>query len=142
MRRRKLVVLVVGLAALVAVAMLVLWPRPDRITRENYERIKEGMSRAEVESLLGAPGDYRTGPVGYQTAEYKEAVGRPASISLRGTKPALWLGDRGLVEVAFGQDGRALDSESGFYRGVKLAQDPLDNLLWRAERQWRRWFPE
>jgi hypothetical protein len=142
LQRRKLLVALAVSAVVVAVGLFVLWPRTDRITRENYERIKEGMSRAEVESLLGAPGDYRTGPVGYQTAEYKAAVGRPPSISLRGTKPALWLGDHALVEVAFGQDGRALDSESGFYQGVKLAQDPLDNLLWRAERLWRRWFPE
>jgi hypothetical protein len=47
MRRRKRLA-VVGLAVLVAVGALVLWPRPDRITRENGDRIKDGMSRAEV----------------------------------------------------------------------------------------------
>jgi hypothetical protein len=24
----------------------------------------------------------------------------------------------------------------------RLMQSPLDNLLWRAKRQWHRWFPE
>jgi hypothetical protein len=141
MRRRKLIA-AVGPAVLVTAGAFVLWPQTNRITRENYERIRDGMSRAEVESLLGAAGDYRTGPVGYETAEYKEAVGRPASILIGGIKPARWFGDYALVEVAFGQDGRALDSESAFYSGVKLPQDPLDNLVWRAKRVWRRWFPE
>jgi hypothetical protein len=116
MRRRKLIAAGVGLAVLVAVGTFALWPSPDRITRKNYERIQKGMSRAEVESLLGAPGDYRTGPVGYEAAEYKEAVGRPASNSIRGIKPALWLGDHALVEVAFGEDGRALDANPGSIR--------------------------
>jgi hypothetical protein len=24
---------------------------------------------------------------------------------------------------------------------MKVEQRPLDNLLWRAKRQWHRWFP-
>ena len=62
MRRRKLIALA-GLAVLVAAGAFVLWPRPDRITRANYDRIRMGMSRAEVEAILGPPGDYTTGPV-------------------------------------------------------------------------------
>jgi outer membrane protein assembly factor BamE (lipoprotein component of BamABCDE complex) len=45
-----------GLAAMLAVGMLVLWPRPprtDRITEEDFRRVKEGMSRAEVRAILG-----------------------------------------------------------------------------------------
>jgi hypothetical protein len=52
-----------GLAVVVAVGVVVLWPRtePNRITRENCYQIKEAMSRAEVEAILGPPGDYSTG---------------------------------------------------------------------------------
>src|SRR5258708_730719 len=57
-----LVVLAVGLIALVGVAAFVAWPRPDRVTRENFDRIKVGMSRTEVEAILGPQGDYTTGP--------------------------------------------------------------------------------
>jgi outer membrane protein assembly factor BamE (lipoprotein component of BamABCDE complex) len=59
MRSRKLL-WAVGLAVLVAVRVFVLWSRPDRITEENFSRIKVGMSREEVHAILGSPDDYRT----------------------------------------------------------------------------------
>jgi outer membrane protein assembly factor BamE (lipoprotein component of BamABCDE complex) len=70
MRRRKLLVALAALVVVVAVGVLVLWPRADRvteanlerITEANLERIKEGMSRAEVEAILGAPGRLPDGP--------------------------------------------------------------------------------
>jgi hypothetical protein len=55
------VALAVGLVLLGAFLGLA-WPRPSRVTAANFERIKEGMSRAEVEAILGPPGDYTTGP--------------------------------------------------------------------------------
>jgi hypothetical protein len=55
-------VVLAGLAVVVAAGAVVLWPRlPSRITRENFDRLKKGMSRAEVEAILGPPGDCRTG---------------------------------------------------------------------------------
>jgi hypothetical protein len=60
MRRRKLLV-ALALAVAVAAAAVVLLPRPDRIAREDYDRIRPGMTRGEVEAILGPPGDYRTG---------------------------------------------------------------------------------
>jgi hypothetical protein len=30
---------------------------------------------------------------------------------------------------------------SGACPQKRLEQSPLDNLIWRAKRQWRRWFP-
>jgi outer membrane protein assembly factor BamE (lipoprotein component of BamABCDE complex) len=63
MRRRRILIVQAGLVvALFATVVLLLWPRPDLITRENIERIREGMSREEMEAILGAPGDYRTRP--------------------------------------------------------------------------------
>jgi hypothetical protein len=48
MRRRTLLVALAGLAVVVAVGAIVLWPRQSlRITCENCDRIREGMSRAE-----------------------------------------------------------------------------------------------
>ena len=48
MRRRKPLVVVAGLAVVVAAGVVVLWPRADRVTRENFRRIETGMSRADV----------------------------------------------------------------------------------------------
>jgi hypothetical protein len=64
MRNRKLRWAAAGLAlvALLAAGAFVMWPRPDRITRENYQRIRYGMSRGEVEAILGPPGDYTSAP--------------------------------------------------------------------------------
>ena len=49
-----LVVLFTGSLVLGAGAW-VLWPRPSAITVENAEKIRTGMSLAEVETLLGGP---------------------------------------------------------------------------------------
>src|SRR6516162_2477131 len=71
MRRRTLLVVLVGLAVVVAVGAVVLWPQPpSRITRENYDRIREGMSRAEAQAILGPPGDYTTGPLATWAREH------------------------------------------------------------------------
>jgi hypothetical protein len=58
MRRRKPLPVPAGRAVLLAAGAFVLWPRPERITRENFKRIREGMTQAEVEAILGPPGDY------------------------------------------------------------------------------------
>jgi hypothetical protein len=42
----------------VASGTVALWPRQDQVTRANYNRIQIGMARAEVEAILGPPGDY------------------------------------------------------------------------------------
>jgi hypothetical protein len=52
MRRRKLLVALAGLAVVVAAgAVVLLRSRPNRITRENCDRTKEGMSRAVLAGL-------------------------------------------------------------------------------------------
>ena len=51
-RKWRLVVIGLALAALAAVGAYVLWPSPDRITETNLGRIRQGMTRAEVEAIL------------------------------------------------------------------------------------------
>jgi hypothetical protein len=67
MRKRKLRRAVAGLtlagltlAVLLAVGAFLLWLRPVRGTRENCDRVREGMSSAEVYAILGPAGDSRT----------------------------------------------------------------------------------
>jgi hypothetical protein len=145
MPRRKLrrVAAVAGLALTVAV-VLALWPRaqPDRATRENLDRVRKGMSRAEVYAILGPPGDYTTGPMGHSDG-HAISVWNVNATRLHPSEiddPADWLTDSGWVCVNF--DDRGMVAETGFDPCTKVPQGPLDNLLWRMRRQWWRWFPE
>jgi hypothetical protein len=51
-RTRRLLLFTMPALALLAVGVLLLWPR-TAITRENAAKIREGMTRAEVEAILG-----------------------------------------------------------------------------------------
>jgi hypothetical protein len=143
MRRRKLLGSLLGLAV-VAVGAFVLWPRKDRITRENYERIREGMSRVEVEAILGPPGDFTTQPV----AEVDRAGPSLLLISDARTWPMVdkrawveWQTDTGTVGIQFTSSEHVLVPIFWEMQSIS-GHDPLDILLWRAKRQWRKWFPE
>jgi hypothetical protein len=140
MRKRKLLVALAGMAVMIVAGLVVLWPtQPNRITQENCDRIKKGMSRAEVETILGPPGDYRTGPgqgvlawdpILDGTTRHNECTNR-----------SNWAGDTGWVSVDF-ENGDGTVWASEFIESKRIAQHPLENLLWRAKRQWHRWFPE
>jgi hypothetical protein len=51
----------------------------------------------------------------------------------------MWLGDEGDIFVWF---RREAVSSHGMLASSKVDQTSLGNLLWRAKRQWHRWFPE
>ena len=149
MRSRTLLVALAGLAVVVAAGAVVLWPREDRLTLENYQSIEYGMSRDQVLAILGPPGDHRTGPT------YLPMPNQPLSDttcnwlaieSMHQGYPwwsperedLFWNGDECDIWVCVGSKGvKAMDYTSM----EKVAQSPLDTLLWRLKRQWHRWFP-
>jgi hypothetical protein len=136
-RRRKLLVALAALAGVV-----VLWPRgePDRITQANFDRIHEGMTRAEVETILGPPGDYRTEPAEYGSLAY--LVGRRAQ-SIGDDYPAVshwWEGNTSLVILSYDHSGRVTDF--GRVDAINPKPSAVEILLWHLKRQWHRWFPE
>ncbi len=57
--RRLLLLAVVAVAMALASGTWLLWPR-TAITRENAAKIKEGMTLAEVEAILGGPARHDT----------------------------------------------------------------------------------
>jgi hypothetical protein len=115
---------------LVGILVTLLLPRPSRVTRENSERIKEGMSRAEVEEILGGPpGDYRTKPTNLD----RDAVAR-AILSVFFN--AEWCGDEGEVWVSFGPDDKVRDMS--FAEAGPVEVSTLALLRWRLNRRWDR----
>jgi hypothetical protein len=132
MRRWRPHVALAGLAVL-AVGALVLWPRaPSRVTRENFRRIQPGMTLSEVESVLGPEGDYRTGPPVAESGPDVE-LWRPTCT------PHCWAGDEGILVVVIDETGHT--EEAFVWPTERKAQGFADTLLWRAKRQWHRWFP-
>jgi hypothetical protein len=51
----------------------------------------------------------------------------------------MWVVNEGHVLVWY--DG-VVASSWALFPAVAVMQTPLENLLWRAQRQWHRWFPE
>jgi hypothetical protein len=169
MRRRSLLVALAVLAMVVAASVVVLWPRlSSRITRENFDRICGGMSRAEVEDILGPPAtigrDRRDGPDGLrqglsdgtgQDGLRQHGVWRPgpdADVALgrnwsnvlsqsphAGPFWASWWSDSFEIHIAIDDSGTVV-FKLGYPR--RPTWGPLDNLRWRLRRQWHRWFPE
>jgi hypothetical protein len=144
----------------VASVVVVLWPRPSsRITRENFERIRPGMTRNEVEAILGPPDDYRTGlgesDFGDDSASHWVRDGTPfppwipgwlaypnvppmKGVPTTGIQ-ATWCGDSCRIWVMVDDAGRVRHS---YCLNRRLTQGSLDDLLWWLKRQWDRWFPE
>jgi hypothetical protein len=142
MRRQRLVLAAAILAVVLATAAVVLRRQEDRITQDNCDRIREGMTPAEVEAILGPQGDYRNGPT---EPEYLNPY--PSGIDWDWAE--VWQGDRGAILVyRKGHDpciiGSGPDRVEGarFVEVQRVQQNPLANLVWLAKRQWRHWFPE
>jgi hypothetical protein len=143
MRRRTLLVALAGLIVLVAVGVVV-WPRSSSpITQENYDRIRDGMSRAEVEAILGPPCDYSTGPLVWANrplAVYPFAPVTPIGYGDNRVETLHWRGDRQLIIVSFDPSGRVY--ALGMPDVARVNQTAFENVVWRAKRQWHRWFSE
>jgi hypothetical protein len=152
--------MLIGLLPILAVAgcAFVLWPCSVRLTFENCARIKEGMSQAEVESILGGrQGDYRTRPGllfdvhgsacfprgDFEPYDQSRGQGDDSDIAAHIKTDftyAFWANDTGAVSVFFDASKKVL--ASNFHaRSPDNEQNVLKNLRWRAERQWDRWFP-
>ncbi len=96
MRRRWFIL---GLAVLVAVVMVIgALPRPERplVSREQFQKIEDGMTRAEVEAIIGGPpGDYTPGPHLGFTGSFPYATCDS------------WAGNGGMIWVRFDDTGHA-----------------------------------
>ncbi len=147
--------LAAGVLVLLAVGAFVLRPRPSRATLENRGLLREGMTRAEVQAVLGGPpGDYRTGPT--RAAPMPPMRFFPEKWPPRGQwewQPRIpkdwdipperstdrWDGDSVTITVGFDDEGRAVCGR--YVTASKVGQSSFDAFLWRLKRQWERWVP-
>jgi hypothetical protein len=132
MRRRKLIA-AVGLAVLVAVGAFVVWPRPNRVTRENVSRVEKGMTQAQAEAILGPPGDYTTWEIEETPMLFFQY--RPAHLV-----DLEWMTDDAIatvwIDLVTGRVERSCFTNA---TPTPTKRGVFDNLLWRAKRLWRRW---
>jgi hypothetical protein len=158
MRSRTLLFVLAASALLLAAGALILWPRSQtsRVTRENFARIQQGMSRHDVEAILGPPGDYRTG----QTAlilplnSHGGFNGRltPAQIAYDaetadlfpgffddGCTFELWQCDDAVIWICYDKDGVSMWD---FAPIVRVRGGLLADICWQLERMWHRWVPK
>jgi hypothetical protein len=99
-----------------------------RITKANFAQIKAGMSRAEVEAILGPPGDYRTGPTVCLYSLRLPTDPPPPANSLR----LQWRGDDTEIWLWVDPQGVVLDRSSS---PMLLCQSgTMDWLTWRWHR--------
>jgi hypothetical protein len=147
--RRRLLVAAAALSLALACAgllALVLIPRGTRIDRQHFEALREGMTRAEAERVLGGPprNECRE-PVdvwvrrggGLQSAEVA-----PGGLAVRvfpnadlagGGQEAVWVGEAGLIAARFGDDGRLREKHYSAVQGARrpTVKDVLSRLLRR-----------
>jgi hypothetical protein len=94
-----------------------------------------------VEAILGLPGDYATVPFENGSGVEVDPSDVYSKVVRTFSAGECWCGNDCLIFIAFdGSNGRVVGSS--FMQPRKLDQSPVDNLLWRAKRQWHRWFPE
>ena len=151
MRRRTLLVALAGVVVSFATGAFLLWPRsqPSRVTQENFARIHEGMSRADVEAILGPAGDYRTGPTALVVPRHIDKL-TPAQAAHETGAPDLgfgllddctfasWQCDDRVIWICYYKDGVSMFDVAPVGR---VPGGPVADFVWRIERQWRRWFP-
>jgi hypothetical protein len=138
MRRRTLLVVLAGLAAVVAAGVVVLWPQSAaRITREDFGLIKPGMAKVEVEAILGPAGDHRTGDTRPDASDNTSPriLGTPAE----GISFWEWRSDTTFLLLGFDTEGRLTGGHH--IPTQRVTDNPFVNLWWRAKGQCQKWLP-
>ncbi len=143
--RRLLLLAVVAVVVALAGGLWALWPR-SAITRENFAKIREGMTKDQVEAILDGPSrDESTGPIDVDwgnasegaewdrmTPEERLRVQFEWFRELRNYSgmPTEWKSDCAVIHVCF--DGRGTVMEQTFYPARRMPESVVDKV--------RRWL--
>jgi hypothetical protein len=130
MRKRWWLIPLAVVLVVVGFLLPVLFPSPSKVTGANCERIKEGMTRAEVDGILGGPpGDHRTRP---PASHPGRGIVMPDGVSLD-----IWTGDDGEIWV-FYESKRVRKAD--FHEDKSPEAGAIDLGLYRLGRLTDRWF--
>jgi hypothetical protein len=127
--RKSLIACLAFVLVLAGGLVALLGPRHCPVDRAAFERVEEGMTRAEVHAILGGPqGEYATRPVDYY--------------SLRGGphRSEQWYGDEGAVYVVFYPGSHETVIYTAFEESSSRPPGPLDLARWRL-RKLGAWLP-
>jgi hypothetical protein len=132
------------LAGLIVVAlawrMFSLWDWHE-ITRDSYDRIREGMTLSEAERLLGPPGDFRTG--GFEADDSNgpsfqwQGYGPPRT-SPEGLRDVVWQSDSGWLSLQI-DDSNKIQGKS-FLATKKVGTHGVGELFRMAKRYVQKLF--
>lgn len=125
--------LIVGVVLLAGV--FTFWPRSPQVTQARFDCIRPTTNFDDAVATLGPPGDYTTGPV-ERAGRVQLIVGVP---TLDTSRTERWRFDEAVYSLHFRPDG-GLD-HAVLIPARKVYQSAVENLLWRANRQWHRWCP-
>jgi outer membrane protein assembly factor BamE (lipoprotein component of BamABCDE complex) len=125
MRRRYLLFgLLAAMIALVA-GTCFLWPRTSAITEENYAKIRVGMTREEVEAVLGGPaGNY--GFYSERIVQTRDDIDVPRLAECRYLQ---WIDSRHMIGIQFDAEHRVVGKDFG---------EVIPLPLWRQALVWLR----
>jgi hypothetical protein len=130
-RYRKSGIAAVLLLLFAFIAVLLLVPdRENGVSKKSFDAIKEGMSRSEIYSVLGCPGDYTTGPTSDKTT--MEVAIRTWHIDGSWTDETIaydeWRGNDAIISIAFDRSGIVIHKT---LRGnMRLPSGPIDYCRW------------
>jgi hypothetical protein len=133
--RKDLLILLAVLAAVAGILLPIVYQSPSRISRASCARIRPGMTRAEVETILGGP------PGAYDNEEPPFWTFRLGQGPEFGEE--MWFGREGMVTVWFGDgwDRSHLGSRVRECRFNPRVESPLfDRVRRRLARWWERGF--
>jgi hypothetical protein len=112
-----------------ALGVLLLWPRPSTIIRENAAKIQVGMTPGEVEAILGGPPrDDGVGLIVYQRPDGTKGTASQSELSDSLDLPdeKHWLSDEIHVEITLDDAGRVADVTVEAVQ--RASEGPIDRL--------------
>jgi hypothetical protein len=116
-RRFWAVALVVALGAALLAWFALIWPSGRALNVAGFDQLREGMTQAEVEALLGGPpGDYGRHRSGESLMTEEGYISPPGSFE------QLWYDDGHRFEVYFDAGGKVV----GFHKRAQFERRPVD----------------